>query len=71
MFTNRDFLDYFGELEMKVRNSRDLYLEAVENVKDDRIKGSFETLYIRKTNQQNILHAIRKLLVKKIVPHSK
>lgn len=69
MFTNKDFLNYFSEIEMMERNMRDIYLEAMEEVEDKRLKKMFEKLYIQETNHQNIVNKIRKIMIKKVMPH--
>lgn len=69
MFTDKDFLNYFSEIELMERNMRDLYLEAMEKVEDTRIKKIFENLYVQETEHQNILNKIKKIVIKRVLPH--
>lgn len=65
MFTPRDFINYFTELETLERNMRDLYKYALDDVKDPDVRKTFEDLLQAEMRHAEILNEIRVAAIKK------
>jgi len=65
MFTPRDFINYFAELETLERNMRDLYKYALDDLKDPDVRETFELLYDAEIRHAEILNEIREAAIKK------
>lgn len=65
MFTNKDFLNYFNELEVLEKTMRDIYKQAITKVDDPTMKKFFTKLYIQETEHQNIVERIKEIIIKK------
>jgi len=65
MFTTRDFINYFTELETLERNMRDLYKYALDDIKDPDVKKTFEHLLQAEMRHAEILSEIREAAIKK------
>lgn len=65
MFTPRDFINYFTELETLERNMRDLYKYALDDIKDPDVRKTFEDLLEAEMRHAEILNEIRVAAIKK------
>jgi len=65
MFTDKDFLNYFNELEVIEKTMRDIYRQAVNSVEDPSIKKFFSKLYIQETEHQNVVQEIKEIIIKR------
>lgn len=65
MFTNKDFLNYFNELEVLEKTMRDIYKQAMNKVDDPVTKKFFSKLYVQETEHQNIIGNIKEVVIKK------
>ncbi len=65
MFTNKDFLNYFNELEVLEKTMRDVYKQAMKSVDDELVKKFFTNLYIQETEHQNTIEKIKEVVIKK------
>jgi len=65
MFTDKDFLNYFNELEVVEKTMRDVYKHALNKIKDPSVKKFFSTLYIQETEHQNFVSEIKEIVIKR------
>ncbi len=65
MFTDKDFLNYFNELEVIEKTMRDIYRQAMNSVDDPSVKKFFSNLYIQETAHQNIVQEIKEIIIKR------
>ncbi len=65
MFTNKDFLNYFNEIEVLEKTMRDIYKQAIVKVEDPAMKKFFEKLYIEETDHQNTVEQIKQVVISK------
>lgn len=65
MFTDKDFLNYFNELEVVEKTMRDIYKQAVNRIDDHSVKIFFSKLYIQETEHQNIVEEMKEIVLKR------
>ena len=65
MFTSRDFINYFTELENLETNMRDLYKSALEDLSDPKVREVFEVLLKAEMKHAEMIDEIRRMAIKK------
>jgi rubrerythrin len=65
MFTSRDFINYFTELESLETNMRDLYKSALEELSDPEVREVFEVLLKAEMKHAEMIDEIRRMAIKK------
>ena len=65
MFTNRDFLNYFNELEVLETTMRDIYKQAESSAKDPIVKKFFGRLYAQECEHKQIVQKVKDVIINK------
>lgn len=64
MFTKKDFVSYFSEIEQFEQNMRDYYTEASGQVKDPEIRKIFEGLSEAEEKHAKLVDELRHIAIK-------
>ncbi len=63
MFTKRDFVSYFSEIEQFEQNMRDYYAEASGQIKDREVRKIFEDLSDAEEKHAKMVDELRRIAI--------